>query len=116
MAQTSCIVIMRSNFHYVCLACLGLNRSNLPLDLEAMHEHNSSFHGPGRKSVNKFNLDLGVVSQLEYTNATFYFAVDLKSDIAKLSPSPSPSWAELVIILAFPATQPTHPPDKYEKA
>ena len=28
------------------------------------------------------------------------------NDIAKLSPSPSPSWAELVITLAFPATQP----------
>ena len=83
--RVKCFVIgwNPQHFHYVCLACLGVNRSNLPLDLEVMDEHNSSFHGPGRKSVNKFNLDLGVVSQLEYTNASFYFAVDLKSDIIK---------------------------------
>ena len=36
-------------------------------------------------------------------------------------PSPSPSWAELVIILAFPATRPpdrptTRPPDHPEKS
>ena len=55
----------------------------MPLDIEDMYEHNTAFHGPGRKSVNKFNLDLGIVTQLEYTNACYYFAVDLRSDTIK---------------------------------
>ena len=39
------------------------------------------------------------------------------SFFVKLSPSPSPSWAELVIISAFPATPPpTRPPDHPEKS
>ena len=37
-------------------------------------------------------------------------------NIAKLSPSPSSSWAELVIISAFPATRPPSHPEKSKTA